>query len=296
MNIDNFFSHLARYFTKPLFSISGTEVTFFSITIFIVIIIVALGISFILQRGLKKALTHKFVKNEGTLAALLRLLHYFIIIIGFGIGLQMVGINISALFAAGAVFAIAIGFAMQNVVQNFVSGVILLLERSIKPGDILEVEGTVVKVIDMGIRTTVVRTWRDEELIMPNSIFSQSTVKNYTLRDNQFRLGVEVGVSYGSDMKKVIEVLEQTAKDIHWRLPTPEPRVLLQEFGNSSVNFGVYVNIDEPWLQRVYMSDLRKAIWFAFKEANITIAFPQVDVHLDPPVTEAITSNLRRVV
>jgi len=294
--MDNFFSRLSQYFIKPLFSISGTEVTFLSITIFIVIIIVSLGISFILQRGLKKALSHKFVKNEGTLAALLRLLHYLIIIIGFGIGLQMIGINISALFAAGAVFAIAIGFAMQNVVQNFVSGVILLLERSIKPGDILEVQGTVVKVIDMGIRTTVVRTWRDEELIMPNSIFSQSTVKNYTLRDNQFRLGVEVGVSYGSDMKKVMEVLEKTASDIPWRLPTPEPRVLLQEFGNSSVNFGVYVNIDDPWLQRVYMSELRKAIWFAFKEANITIAFPQVDVHLDPPVTEAITRNLQRVV
>jgi small-conductance mechanosensitive channel len=296
LNIDSVFSRLAQYLTRPLFSLSGTDVTFFSITIFVVIIICSLAVSFVLQRGLKKALTHKFAKNEGTLAALLRLLHYSIFIIGFGIGLQTIGINISALFAAGAVFAIAIGFAMQNVVQNFVSGVILLLERTIKPGDILEVQGTVVKVIDMGIRTTVVRTWRDEELIMPNSIFSQSTVKNYTLRDNEFRLGVEVGVSYGSDMKKVIEVLEQTAKDIPWRLPAPEPRVLLQEFGNSSVNFGVYVNIDEPWLQRVFMSELRKAIWFAFKEANITIAFPQVDVHLDPPVTEAITNNLRRIV
>jgi small-conductance mechanosensitive channel len=296
MNINNFFSHLARYLTKPLFSISGTEVTFLSITVFIFIIIASVGISYVLQRGLKKALTHKFVKNEGTLAALLRLLHYSIFIIGFGIGLQTIGINISALFAAGAVFAIAIGFAMQNVVQNFVSGVILLLERSIKPGDILEVQGTVVKVIDMGIRTTVVRTWKDEEIIMPNSIFSQSTVKNYTLRDNQFRLGVEVGVSYASDMKKVIEVLELTAHDVPWRLPEPEPRVLLQEFGNSSVNFGVYVNIDEPWLQRIYMSEMRKAIWFALKEADITIAFPQLDVHLDQPVTEAITSNLRKVV
>ena len=275
--------------------ISGTVVTSFSITIFILIIIVSIAFSIVLQRGLKRALTQKFVKKEGALAALLRLLHYTIIIIGFGIGLQTIGINLSALFAAGAVFAIAIGFAMQNVVQNFVSGVILLLERSIKPGDILEVEGTVVKVITMGIRTTVVRTWKEEELIMPNSIFSQSTVKNYTLRDNEFRLGVDVGVSYDSDMKKVIKVLEKTAKDISWRLPEPEPRVLLLEFGNSSVNFGVYINIDEPWMQRTYMSDLRKEIWFAFKEANITIAFPQLDVHLDAPVTEAITNNLRKI-
>jgi small-conductance mechanosensitive channel len=295
LTIKDFFSQLAIIFSKPLFTISGTEVTFFSIIVFILIVIASIITSLVLQRGLKRALTHKFVKKEGALAALLRLLHYTIIIVGFGIGLQTIGINISALFAAGAVFAIAIGFAMQNIVQNFVAGVILLLERSIKPGDILEVEGTVVKVITMGIRTTVVRTWKEEELIMPNSIFSQSTVKNYTLRDNEFRLGVIVGVSYGSDMKKVIEVLEKTAAALPWRLPEPEPKVLLQEFGNSSVNFGVYVNIDEPWRQRIFKADLRKEIWFAFKEANITIAYPQLDLHLDPPVSEAITNNLRKI-
>ncbi|NNL41865.1 MAG: mechanosensitive ion channel [Desulfobacterales bacterium] len=295
MTIRDFFSQLADLFSKPLFTISGTEVTFFSIIVFILTVLFSIVISLVLQRGLKRALTHKFVKKEGALAALLRLFHYTIIIIGFAIGLQTIGINISALFAAGAVFAIAIGFAMQNIVQNFVAGVILLLERSIKPGDILEVEGTVVKVITMGIRTTVVRTWKEEELIMPNSIFSQSTVKNYTLRDNEFRLGVVVGVSYGSDMKKVIEVLEKTAADLPWRLPEPKPRVLLQAFGNSSVDFGVYINIDEPWSQRIYKADLRKKIWFAFKKANITIAFPQLDVHLDPPVSEAITNNLRKI-
>jgi len=295
MSIDNIIPSFETIFTKPLFKLSGTEVTLFSVTVFILVILFSVAVSLILQRGLKKGLSHRFAHKEGTLAALLRLVHYSIVIVGFGIGLQTIGINLSALFAAGAIFAIAVGFAMQNVIQNFVAGVIMLLERSIKPGDILEVENTVVKVIDMGIRTTVVRTWKDEELIMPNSIFSQSTVKNYTLRDNEFRLGVEVGVSYDSDMKKVIEVLEQTAKDIPWRLPEPEPRVMLLEFGSSSVNFGVYVNIDDPWKQRIYMSDLRKDIWFAFKEAGITIAYPQLDVHLDTPVTEAIT-NLRKTV
>lgn len=296
MNTNNFFQQITKLLTKPLFAISGTEITLLSIALFTFIIIFSIVLSFVLQRGLKKSLKQKFVTREGTLAALLRLLHYSIIIIGLGIGMQTIGINISALFAAGAVFAIAIGFAMQNIVQNFVSGVILLLERSIKPGDILEVEGTVVKVIEMGIRTTIVRTWKDEELIMPNSIFSQSVVKNYTLRDNQFRIGVSVGVTYNSDMKKVIEVLEKTANNVSWKLPESEPKILLLEFGNSSVNFGIYVTIDDPWKQRVYMSDLRKKIWFAFKEAKITIAFPQLDVHLDPPVTEALTKHLRKIV
>jgi small-conductance mechanosensitive channel len=289
LDFDKIVENFTGLIFKPLFTLSGTEVTLLSLVIFLVVIFFAAALSFVLQRALKRTLAQRFEKQEGTLAAILRLVHYSVIIIGFGIGLQTIGVNISALFAAGAVFAIAIGFAMQNIVQNFVSGIILLLERTIKPGDILEVEGNVVKVVDMGIRTTIVRTWREEELIMPNSVFAQASVKNYTMRDNEFRLGVEVGVAYDSDMKKVIEVLEATARDLSWRLPEPEPRVLLQDFGDSAVVYGVYVNVDDPWRQRVYMSELRKAIWFAFIEANITIAFNQVDIHFDPPVTEAFT-------
>jgi small-conductance mechanosensitive channel len=294
LNFDNVVKDFGEVFSRPLFTLSGTEVTLLSIVIFFLVVFFSAAVSFVLQRALKRSLAHRFEKQKGTLAAILRLVHYSIIIIGFGIGLQTIGINISALFAAGAVFAIAIGFAMQNIVQNFVSGIILLVERTIKPGDILEIEGNVVKVVDMGIRTTIVRTWREEELIMPNGILAQSTVKNYTMRDNEFRLGIEVGVAYESDMKKVIEVLEETARNIPWRLPEPEPRVLLQDFGDSAVIFGVYLNVDDPWKQRVYTSDLRKAIWFAFKEASITIAFHQVDIHFDPPVTEALV-GLREI-
>jgi small-conductance mechanosensitive channel len=289
LNLDNFIQNIEVLYSKPLFTLSGTDVTILSVIIFFFVVAFSVAISLVLQRTMKRTLAHRFEKQKGTLAAILRLVHYSIVIIGFGIGLQTIGINISALFAAGAVFAIAIGFAMQNIVQNFVSGIILLIERTIKPGDILEVEDNVVRVVDMGIRTTVVRTWREEELIMPNSIFAQSTVKNFTLNDNEFRLGIEVGVAYESDMKKVIEVLEETARNIPWRLPEPAPRVLLQDFGDSAVIFGVYLNVDDPWKQRVYMSDLRKAVWFAFKEADITIAFHQVDIHFDPPVTEGFT-------
>jgi len=281
---------MSRIMTKSLFVIAGTKVTLFSILLFLLILFSSVAVSFLLQRALRQAFAKMFVKNPGTFAAILRLTHYVVLLVGLGIGLQTIGVNLGALFAAGAVFAIAVGFAMQNIVQNFVSGIILLVERTINPGDILQVEGVVVRVVEMGIRTTVVRTWRDEELIMPNSIFSQSTVKNYTLRDNQFRLGVEVGVTYGSDMRKVVEVLERTVDVIPWRLKEPPPRVLLEEFGNSSVNFGVYVNVEDPWKQRVYQSDLRKAIWFAFLEEGITIAFPQLDVHFDTPVTEAFSS------
>ncbi len=290
MNFDSMLSHIAEISVQPLFKIAGTEVTLFSIIVFVLIIVVSYILSSLLQRALKRSLDLKFAQKQGALAAMLRLIHYTVIVIGFGVALQTIGISLSTLFAAGAIFAIAIGFAMQNVAQNFVSGIILLAEQSIKPGDIIEVEGVVVKVVDMGIRTTVVRTWREEDLIMPNSIFSQSTVKNYTLRDNQFRLGVEVGVTYDSDMQKVMGVLEKTIYEIPWRSKDVDPRVLLLEFGDSAVIFGAYINVNDPWKQRFYMSEMRKAVWFAFKKENIIIAFNQMDVHFDPPVTEAIAS------
>ena len=275
---------IPKALTETLFTVSGTNVTLLSIITFVVILILSVVASFLLQRGLKRGLSKRFQKREGTLAVFLRLFHYIIMLVGFAIGLQTIGINLSALFAAGAIFAIAIGFAMQTVMQNFVSGVILLIERSIKPGDILEVEGNLVKVIDMGIRTTVVRTRLQEDLIMPNSIISQSTVKNYTLRDNKFRLKVLVGVSYDSDMELVNTVLEKTAADLKWKIGD-DVRVLMLDFGTSSVDFGVYVTMDDPWEQRYYMSEIRKAIWKAFKEEGIVIAYPQLDVHLDDGVT-----------
>lgn len=273
---------------KPLFTLSGTEVTLLSIILFFLTIVITFVLSSLVQKVLKKALLTRFTKREGTLAALLRLLHYFILIGGFSVGIQIIGISLSGLFATGAVFAIAIGFAMQNILQNFVAGVILLLERSIKPGDVLEVDGVIVKVVDMGIRTTTAKTLLDEELIMPNSVFSQSTVKNYTLRDNWYRLGVTVGVSYESDIDKVFKVLKEAAESVEWRLTEHPPAIRLTDFGASSVNFAVYVSIDDPWQQGLFRSELRKAIWFAFKNEGIIISYPQLDVHFDSSLVEKL--------
>ncbi len=276
--------------TNPLFSIAGTEVTLAAIFSFILILLASFGASLFFQRAADRVVAKRFSEQEGSFAALKRLAHYIIMLVGLGIAMEAVGINMNALFTAGAVFAVAIGFAMQNILQNFLSGVILLVERSIKPGDILEVDGALVRVIDMGIRTTVVRTLKDEDLIIPNSIFSQNTVKNYTLKDNVFTTGVTVGVSYDSDMEKVEAVLKKTVDAMSWRMKKTETRVLLQEFGDSSVNFSVFLSMNDPWHHRQRLSELRKAIWFAFKEADIVIAYPQVDVHFDPPGLSAIGS------
>jgi small-conductance mechanosensitive channel len=228
------------------------------------------------------------VPEQGSMAVTARLVHYTILFLGFAIALGTLGIQLTAVFAAGAVFAVAIGFAMQNITANFVSGVILLFERSIKPGDIVEVEGRIMRVRDMGVRSTIARGLNEEDLIIPNSELVQATVKNFTLRDTLYRIDADVGVSYESDMDRVREVLESMVQGLGWRSRKSEPVVLMKAFGASTVDFTVSVFTDDPWSLRKLRSDLNEAIWTALKEAGITIAFPQLDVHLDAPVMQAL--------
>jgi len=183
---------------------------------------------------------------------------------------------------------VAIGFAMQNISQNFISGVILLAERAIKPSDILEVDGRIVRVMRMGIRATVARTLDEEDLIIPNATLVQSTVKNHTLRDPLFRLRASVGVVYSADMAQVRKVLEDAARAISWRVAEEKPVVHMTAFGNSSVDWEVSVWVDDPWKIASYRSQLNEIIWWALKDAGIVIAFPQLDLHLDTSVEDAI--------
>lgn len=271
-------------FDVRLFEIAGTSITVATLITFGAIVLVSALMSWIIQRTVQRLFRVRGVVDQGTLGVARRLTHYSVLGIGLAVGLQTIGINLSALFAAGALFAVGLGFAMQNIAQNFVSGMILLLERSIKPGDVLQVEGRFVKVTRMGIRATLARTLDDEEIIVPNSAIVQSTVTNYTLRDSYYRLRCPVGVLYGSDMKVVRRVLEQVATDFEARTKDLEPVVLLKEFGDSSVVFETSVWIDDPWAVMRRRSDLNEAIWWALKEADVTIAFPQLDVHFDPPV------------
>jgi len=157
---------------------------------------------------------------------------------------------------------------------------------------VLEIGGYIVKVMKMSIRATIVRTLDDEDIIVPNSTLVQSNVKNYTLEDNLYRVKVVVGVAYNSDLRQVREVLEKTTADIPWRDRNFPPRVLLLNFGPSSVDYEASAWMHEPFNYRIASSDLREAIWVAFKRAGIVIAFPQVDVHLPSALTAGLAATL----
>ncbi len=273
---------------QTLFRISGTDVTIGTLITVGIVIIVTLLVSRIVRRILERVVIKRADPlARSNLQVTIRLVQYVVLAIGLMVALEMIGVRLTALFAAGALFAVAIGFAMQNVTSNFISGVILLLERSIKPGDVIEVDGQIVQIKEMGIRAAVARTLNEEDLIIPSSNLVQATVKNYTLRDPLARIRVIVGVTYGSDMAVVRRALEETANGVSWRSKVREPVVHMREFGDSSVNFEVSVWFEDPWRRNQRNSDLHEAIWWALKDAGVTIAFPQLDVHFDPPVVEA---------
>jgi small-conductance mechanosensitive channel len=273
----------------PLFRLGNTTLTAATLLTVLLIVLATLLVSRMVGRWLEGVAHRRSVEEAGSVHVTARLVHYSILFIGFGIALHTAGIDLTALFAAGAIFGVIIGFAMQNISTNFVSGVILLFERTIKPGDILEVDGRIVTIKELGIRSTIARSLNEEDLIIPNSALVQATVKNYTLRDSLYRIDAPVGVIYGSDMAVVRSTLEKAIKNTPWRSQQVEPVVLMKEFGDSSVNFHACVWIENPWKLRIYRSNLNETIWWALKEAGITIAFPQLDVHFDPEIERSMT-------
>jgi len=277
-----------------LFRVGGQWITPATLLLVALVLALAWALSKFIQRGLARLFERRAVGNPGTTALVLRIVHYVVMGLGLAVALQTIGIELATLFAAGAIFAIAVGFAMQNIAENFVSGLLLLGERAIKPGDVLEVEGTVVRVVHMGIRSTVARTRDEEDLIIPNSKLVQGMVKNYTLRDPLFRVSANVGVSYSSDMRQVMRVLEAAAESVPGRHATP-PAVVMRDFGDSSVNFAVRIWVEDPWTGPALLSELNERIWFALKDAGITIAFPQLDLHVMdvPPALSAGTRDGR---
>ncbi len=293
MSLNEILSRARHLLAIELFDIAGARVTVATALTVVIVVLATFYVSHLLQRGLDRLLKRREIVDDKNLSVGKRLLHYVVLFVGLGIALETIGIDLKALFAAGAFFAVAIGFAMQTITQNFVSGVILLLERIIKPGDVIEFDGTVAKVQTMGIRVTVVRTLNEEEIIVPNAMLVQNPIKNYTLQDASFRVRAAVGVTYDSDMKKVWSVLQTVAADLPWRNKDREPVVLLREFADSSVNFEVSVWIDDPWRQQRHRSQLLDAMWWALKDAGIVIAYPQLDVHFGPSLRESLRGIAR---
>lgn len=213
---------------------------------------------------------------------------YTIFVLGLMIGLQWAGVNLSSLVILGGAVGIGLGFGLQNIANNFVSGLILLIERPIRVGDRVEVGNTNGDVVRIAARSTWVRTNDNVVIIIPNSEFINNHVTNWTANDRQVRFPIPVGVSYASDPEVVRSVLEEAARLHPDVLVDPPPEVIFTGFGDSSLDFELRVwTITKVQWPKILRSEIYFMIFQAFKEHGIEIPFPQRDLHLrsvDSPI------------
>jgi len=262
------------------------------ILIFVVVVWLAFKISQLLRFVLDTDVMPHMDLPRGVPAAINRLSHYAIVVVGVMIAATAAGLDFSRINLIVGALGVGIGFGLQNVVNNFVSGLILLFERPIRVGDRVQLDQFSGTVKDIGMRASVVRTWDGAEVIVPNANLISSEVINWTLSDERRRVEIPVGVAYGTDPQVVIDELVSAARNHPEVLTDPEPVALFLAFGDSSLNFELRAWTGTDFVR--VASELRVAVNRALVDAGVQIPFPQRDLHLrsvDSGVADTLTGR-----
>lgn len=219
--------------------------------------------------------------TPGTRLAFATLARYSIVLLGVSLIAGNIGFNWGRIQWLVAALGVGIGFGLQEIVANFISGLIILVERPIRVGDLVTVGDTSGTVSRLQIRATTVTNFNRQELLVPNKEFITGRVLNWSLSDEVLRLKIMVGVAYGSEMRKALALVREAVEEHPLVLEDPEPLITFDEFGDNSLNITARCFISAPRKRRETLSDINLAVNEKLKAADITIAFPQRDVHLD---------------
>ena len=265
--------------STPLFDLGDSHVSLASLFVVLLILGGFVVLSRFVERGVQKTLKNKII-DPGVKGSIERFSRYLTITLGVFIAVDTIGISLASLAALSAVLMVGIGFGLQNIAQNFISGIIILLERPIKQGDIVNVGGVSGRVRDIRVRSTIIETRDDVAIIVPNSQFIAEQVINDSFSGDKIRRTLKVGVAYGSDVGKVTEILLKVAGKHKQILKDPGSKVFFMDFGNSSLDFELRFWVSELWATDGILSDLRYAIDQEFRNADVTIPFPQRDLHI----------------
>jgi len=284
MNFTDMESYIYRLFQYKLFEINRTSITPSSVIMFVIVIMVFFFLSHLLQKMLKNKVLARFRIDQGTQYTLSRISHYIIMIIGCLFAFQFIGIDLSGLAVIIGLLSVGIGFGLQNITSNFISGIILLFERPIKIGDRISVGHTEGDVTAINMRSTTIRSLNNISIIVPNTEFISSQVINWSHGDPKVRLDVQVGVSYHSDLDAVIRALREVAEESPTVLKNPVPDVLFSGFGDSSWNMELRVWLQDPKTYYSTRSEINCAIVHKFRQYGIEIPYPQRDLHVRSPL------------
>ncbi len=269
----------------PLFSIEKKDISLINFLIFIFLLI----LGSIVGKYYKKSvlsLKGKYDITNSNITLITNMGYYLILIISFLLALKSMGLDLSSFTLIAGALSVGIGFGLQNIVSNFVSGIILMFEKSIKIGDYIQIDtNTRGTVIDIRMRSITIRTNDNIDLIVPNQNFIQNIVTNWTLNDNSRRFRIPFGVSYGTSAEEVEKVILQAlklSKLPHYKIGKKRPSVVFTSLGNNSINFELFVWVkDDLTLRpRHTTSECLKLIYKALNNAHINIPFPQQDIYI----------------
>lgn len=272
-------------------NVFSIEVTPGSVFIVVIVCYTTILCSRAIRAFLKNEVLPRYDAEKGVQVSISKLAHYATLSIGFLILLRMLGFGFQQIAILGGALSVGIGFGLQAIVNNFVSGLILLFERPIKLGDMIEVGDEMGEVKELGLRATTVQTLDHAEIVIPNSELVTGSVVNWTLAERLARVRVPVGVAYGSDIEKVLRILFTCANDNPLVLSTPKPQALFLAFGSSSLDFELRVWIPNVIDKFDVLSELNQDIEYEFQTAGIEIPFPQRDLHLrsvDPAISQSL--------
>ncbi len=264
-------------------SIGGVTISFTDMLAALAVFAVILLLTRVGQRVLNHQILPQTGFDSGVQNSLSAGFGYIGIFLAGLFGVTALGIDLSNIALIAGALSVGIGFGLQAIVSNFVSGVILLIERPIKVGDWVLVGGNEGMVKRITVRSTELQTFQRASVIIPNSEFISTAVTNWTHKDSYGRIEIPVGVAYGSDVEKVREVLLDCAMHHERVLTSPEPQVIFMNFGNSSLDFELRCFTNTVLYRLMISSEIRFAIDAAFREAGIEIPFPQRVVHMAPP-------------
>jgi len=276
---------LDDWFQLKLLEIGDYVLTLGELFGFLLIIAVTLVLSRWLSRALTKVVGSRSRISPSQLYTFTRLMSYSILVIGFLMALSSLGVSFDRMLLVAGALGVGIGFGLQNIANNFVSGIIILFEKSLRVGDFVELEsGLLGEVKEINIRSTLLKTMDNADILVPNSEFINGRVNNWTLKDDERRFSIPFGVAYGSDTDKVIEIVTAAARELPLTFEKGDRQtfVVMKEFGDSSLDFALSVWVRGEAIKRpgLVKSEYLLAINKALVANQIEIPFPQRDLHL----------------
>lgn len=275
---------IKNFLEFEIFSVGKYSFTAGKVATAIIIVLVTL----LILRIIKKTLFRKKVRSrieQGNLFSLYQIIKYVLWIISIMLILETLGIKLNVILAGSAALLVGVGLGLQNTFNNFVSGIILLFEGSIKVGNILEIDGDIVKMERIGMRTSSAKNRDDIIIIIPNSLITSNKVINWSHQSEKTRFKIKVGVAYGSDVDLVLKVLRESALEHPEIKDKDSVNARFIDFGNSSLDFELLFYSSNIFRIENLKSEIRKVINRKFIENKITIPFPQVDLHFKSDAT-----------